>query len=159
MFLYLLTCFPSHGSLLCRSQAVSKIHVPIYPHLISEGRRNWTSLWPAEQRDNDSRATCYQIQIHAKMNGWIFSENLKIVAIKLLELTHSHHQIYRFALILYCVWVRCDVDILKRTTRAQSIYRKVYGTSYMARHYKAMPRIPRHGIPCQYSRHGTLLLA
>ena len=30
--------------LLCRLQAVSKIHVEIYPYLISEGRRNCSTL-------------------------------------------------------------------------------------------------------------------
>ena len=41
MFLYLATCFLRVTvSLLCRSQAVSKIHVPIYRYLISERRRN-----------------------------------------------------------------------------------------------------------------------
>ena len=38
----------SHGistvSSLCRSQPVPKIHVPIYPYLISEERRNCSTL-------------------------------------------------------------------------------------------------------------------
>ena len=37
MFSYLVTCFLSHGFVAIRLQAVSKIHVPIYPYLISEG--------------------------------------------------------------------------------------------------------------------------
>ena len=38
LFLYLETCFMRVAvSLLCRLQAVSQIHVPIYPYLISEG--------------------------------------------------------------------------------------------------------------------------
>ena len=37
-FLYLATCYLRVTvSLLCRLQAVSKIHVPIHPYLISEG--------------------------------------------------------------------------------------------------------------------------
>ena len=46
MFLYLATCFlRGTVSLLCRLQAVSKIHVPIYPYLyiISEGDE---IVWP-----------------------------------------------------------------------------------------------------------------
>ena len=44
-FFYLVTCFLRVTvSLLCRLQAVSKIHVPIY--LISEGRLNCSTLWP-----------------------------------------------------------------------------------------------------------------
>ena len=47
MFLYLVTYFRGVTvSLLCRLQAVSKIHVPIYPYLISEGRWNCSTLWP-----------------------------------------------------------------------------------------------------------------
>ena len=34
----------SHCSVAMPLQAVSKIHVPIYPHLISEGRRNCSAL-------------------------------------------------------------------------------------------------------------------
>ena len=45
MSLYLETCFQKIAvSLLCRLQAVSKIHVPIYPYIISEGRRNCSTL-------------------------------------------------------------------------------------------------------------------
>ena len=45
MFLYLETCFLRVTvSLLCRLQAVLKIHVPIYPYQISEGRRNCSTL-------------------------------------------------------------------------------------------------------------------
>ena len=72
-------------SLLCPLQAVSMMHVPIYPNL-SEGRRNCSTLWPAQQWNRDSgnmlpnMSTCE--------NGWSkFSENLKIVILKLLELT------------------------------------------------------------------------
>ena len=60
-FLYFVTFFLRVTvSLLCRLQAVSKIHVPIYPFQISEGRRNCSTLWPAQQRNRDSRETCYQ---------------------------------------------------------------------------------------------------
>ena len=83
MFLYLETCFLVTVLLLCRLQAVSKIHVPIYPYLISEGRRNCTTLWPAQQRNRDSQNTLPNIKTCE--NGWSnFSENLRIVALKLL---------------------------------------------------------------------------
>ena len=39
------------------SQAVSEIHAPIYPYLISEWRRNCLSLWPVQQRNRDSWET------------------------------------------------------------------------------------------------------
>ena len=48
MFLYFETCFLRVTvSLPCRLQAVSKIHAPIYPYLIGEGRRNCSTFWPA----------------------------------------------------------------------------------------------------------------
>ena len=50
MFLYLKTCFVRVTvSLLFQLQSVSKIHVPFYPYLISERRRNCSILWPAQQ--------------------------------------------------------------------------------------------------------------
>ena len=56
-------------------------------------------------------------------NRWSnFLENLRVVAMNLFEF-----QFYQFTLILYSVGVRWDVDILKQTARAQSIYREVYG--------------------------------
>ena len=36
--------FPESHGFVCRLQAVSKIHVPIHPYLISEGRRNCSTL-------------------------------------------------------------------------------------------------------------------
>ena len=56
MFLYLLTSFLRVTvSFLWRSQAVSKIHVTIYPFLTSELKRNCSSLWPAQQQNRDSQ--------------------------------------------------------------------------------------------------------
>ena len=74
MFLYLEACFLRVTvSLLCRLQAVSEMHAPIYPYLISKGRRNCSTLWMAQQRNRDSRETCYQIlkKKHEKMDGRI----------------------------------------------------------------------------------------
>ena len=49
MFLYFETCFLKVTvSLLCRLQAVPTIHDPIYPYLIGEGRRNCSTLCPAQ---------------------------------------------------------------------------------------------------------------
>ena len=46
MIFYLETCFLRVAvSLLCRLQAVSTMHVPIYPYLISEGRWNCSTSW------------------------------------------------------------------------------------------------------------------
>ena len=59
IFLYLATCFLRVTvSLLYRLHAVSKTQVAIYTHLISEGRRNCSTLWPAQQRNRDSFETC-----------------------------------------------------------------------------------------------------
>ena len=83
---YLVTCFLTVTvSFLCRLQDVSKIHVPIHPYLISVGRRNCSTVWPAQQQNwisgNMSR------NIKTCKNGWSnFSENLRIVKLKLLEL-------------------------------------------------------------------------
>ena len=82
---YLVICFMRVTvSWLCRHlQAVSKIHVTInLPCLICEWRRNCSTMWLAQQRNHDSQET------HMKIweNGWSnFSENLRIVALKLLE--------------------------------------------------------------------------
>ena len=55
-FIYLETCFLRVTvSLQWRLQAEKKVHVPIYPYLITEGRRNCWTLWPAQQRNRDSQ--------------------------------------------------------------------------------------------------------
>ena len=72
MFLYLEIYFLRVTvSLICRLQAISSIHVLIYPDLISEGIRNCSTLWPAQHRNRDSQATCYQIKKHANIGGRI----------------------------------------------------------------------------------------
>ena len=83
----LVTCFLRVTvSLLFRLQAVSKTPVPIYPCLIiSEGRRNCSTFWSAQQRNRDCQDTCYDINTFEN-ECWYFSENLKIVTLKLLEL-------------------------------------------------------------------------
>ena len=43
----------SHGFVAMPDKSVSNIHVLIYPYLISEWRRNCSTLWPAQQRNRD----------------------------------------------------------------------------------------------------------
>ena len=104
MFLYLVTCYlRGTVSLLWRLQAVPKIHVPIYPSLIREGKRNCSTLWPAQQRSRDSQETCYQILIHAKMDSRISAsfENrgFKITRVNSIHIAKS----INITLILYSV--------------------------------------------------------
>ena len=47
----------------------------IYPYLISELRRNCSSLRPVQQQNRDSQETCYWIWKHVKMNDWIFRKS------------------------------------------------------------------------------------
>ena len=68
-------------------------------------------------------------------NGWSnFSENLRLVALKLIELTRLLSQnlsIYSY-LLSFCMGlgVDCDVDIFKLTASAQHIYREVNDNIY-----------------------------
>ena len=59
-----------------------------------------------------------------------FLRKSESVAIKWLKLLNSHYQIYQFTLILYDVGVHCD-DIFKLTDRSQSVYRDVYGSTFL----------------------------
>ena len=86
MFLYLVTCFLRITvSLQCRLQAVSKIHVIIYPYLISEWRR---FVWNCDRQSNETVTLRKHVTKYETCeNGWLnFSENFRIV-VKLLELT------------------------------------------------------------------------
>ena len=73
-------------SLLCRLQAIYKIHVPIYHYRISEGRR---IVRPCDLHSNEAVLSGNTLQnINKCENGWSnFSENLRIIPLKLLELT------------------------------------------------------------------------
>ena len=108
MFLYLVACFLRVTvSWLCRLQAVSNIHVPIYPYLISEGRRNCSTLWPAQRLIPDSQETCYQIWKQEKMDGRIsqkIRENcgIKIARVNSILITKSIY-LQLFTLILHGV--------------------------------------------------------
>ena len=96
-FSYFVTCFLGVTvSLLCRLQAVSKIHIPIYPYLISEGRRNCS-------KNRDSQEAHYQILKYTKMNVQISQKILRIVALKLLELT----RFFSSNLSIHFNFVRC----------------------------------------------------
>ena len=88
MFLYLETCFLRVTvSLLCRSQAVSKIHVPIYPSLISVGSE---IVQTCDRHSNETltlRKHVTNLIIKTFENGrFNISQNLRVVAINLLEL-------------------------------------------------------------------------
>ena len=94
MFLYLVTCFLRVTVLLlCRLQAVSKIQAPIYPYLISEER--WKCSTNCDRHCNQTVTLRKHVtKIKTFENSvcvWIrrsnLSENLIIVALKLLELT------------------------------------------------------------------------
>ena len=64
MYLYFVTCFLRVTvSLLCRLEAVSKIHVPIYAYLISERKRNCSTWWPAQQQNRDSNWSNFRYYI------------------------------------------------------------------------------------------------
>ena len=85
MFECLVTCLLRVTVLLlCWLQTISKIKITIYPCLIiSEGRLNCLTFWLAQQRKPDMLPN-----INTCENWyWYFSENLRIVALKLLELT------------------------------------------------------------------------
>ena len=71
-----------------RLQTVSKIHVSIYPYLVSEERRNCSSFWSAQQRNNNELSANMLANIITCEN-WRsnFSENLGVVTIKLFELS------------------------------------------------------------------------
>ena len=101
--------------LLCRSRVVSKINILIYPYPISEVIGNCSSLWHTATKPWLSWNILPNIKTYE--NGWAnFSENLRIMAIKLLELKlNSQHQIYQFTYILYSFGVLCDIDIFKWT--------------------------------------------
>ena len=106
MFLYFVPCFLRvMVSLLCQSQAVSKIHVPIYPYLISEGRQNCLSCWLVQQQNCNSQETLTNIE--ACVNCLRFSENLshcdEIVWVNLICFTKSTN------LLWFCVVLGSDV--------------------------------------------------
>ena len=75
MFLYLVCFRVTTVTVLlpCRLEAVSKIHVPIYPNLISEGSWNFSILGLAQQRNRDSQETWFH---HEKKDFWI-SQKIK----------------------------------------------------------------------------------
>ena len=118
----LVTCFLRVTvSLLCRLQAVWKIHVPIYPCLIiSEGRRNCFTFWSAQQPKRD----CQEVTKYKHIQKWmlVFLGKFENRGIK-IAWVNSIHISKNINLLLFRMAseVRCDVDISKLTTRAQSI--------------------------------------
>ena len=83
MFECLVTCFLRvMVLLLCQLQAISKIHVSIYPCLIiSEGRRNSSTFWSAQQRNQNLGNMLPNINTCENW-CWYFSEKLRIVALR-----------------------------------------------------------------------------
>ena len=131
MFLYLETCFLRVTvSFLCRLQAVSKIHVPIYPYLtIMTGDE---IVRPCDQHNNETVTLMEHVPKCKNKRKLVveFLKKIRIVALKLLELIRflsPNLSFYSYLLELCIVLgVCCDVDIYKQTARAQSIYREVY---------------------------------
>ena len=98
------------ASLLFRLQPASKIHDPIYPYLISDGKRNCSTLWLSATKPWLSANMLPNIKTYE--NVWSnFSENLKIVALKLLELT----QFASPNLSMYFHFIRCRRSVLMIT--------------------------------------------
>ena len=104
----MVTCFPRVTvSLLCQLQAVSNLHVPIYPDQKVK-----------EDEIVTGRATKPRLSgimfpnINTCENGWSnFFENLIIVALKLLELTRFGSQNQS----IYFNIVRCLVSVMMLT--------------------------------------------
>ena len=81
MFVYLVICFLRVTvSVLCRLQAVWKMHFPIYPSLICEGRRNCSNLWLASNETATVRKHIKYKHMRKSMVEFLrkFWENLKI---------------------------------------------------------------------------------
>ena len=119
MFECLVTCLLRVTvSLLCRLQAVSKIHVPIYPCLIiSEGRRNCSTFWGAQHWNRGCQETCkYK---HKRKFMLLFLRKFENRCIKIARVNSI--RITKFInLLKFCMvsGVSCDVDIFKITARA-----------------------------------------
>ena len=104
-------------SLLCRLQSLSKIHVPIYPYLISEGRQNCSTLY----RHSNETATLRKRVPNINTWKWMIkflrkfkNHGIKIVRVNLIRITKS----INLRSILRC-WGSV-VDIFKLTARAYS---------------------------------------
>ena len=117
MFECLVTCFLRVKILLlCRLQAVSKIHVPIYPCLIiSEG---------SDRHSNEISTVRKHVIKYKHMRklmlvflGKFENRGIKIARVNSIRITKSMH-LLKFCMVL---GVCCDVDILKLTARVQSI--------------------------------------
>ena len=69
MFLYLVTCFLSVTvSVLCRLQSVSKIHVPIYPYLISKCDE---IVLPCDRHSNETVTLRKHVTKYKNMQKWM----------------------------------------------------------------------------------------
>ena len=89
-FLYLVSCFLSVTvSLQCRLQAVSMMHVTIYPFVIIEERRNRIDLVTGTPTKPYLSGNMLP-NINTCENGWSnFSENLRIARVNSIRITKS----------------------------------------------------------------------
>ena len=86
MSFYLVTCFPESHGFVAVPVTISNNFVS-HQQLDRNKLEHVSLLQLITGITTVSQETCYQILKHAKMDGQIFSENLRIVALKLLELT------------------------------------------------------------------------
>ena len=95
MVLYLVTYLVRVTvSLLCRLQAESKIHVPIYPHpILVKGEE---IVRPCDQHINGTVTVRKHVTKYKNMQKWMmnFSQNLRIAALKLFEFLSPNLSIY-----------------------------------------------------------------
>ena len=121
MLLYLVTFFPRVTvSLLCRLQDVSKIHFPIYPCLINEGRRNCSTLCSAQQRNCNSQEKCYHYKNKLKFLRKFVNRGIKIARVNSILITKSIN-LHLFIWFWTVSDVLCDVDVFKLTASVQFI--------------------------------------
>ena len=119
MILYLVAYFLRLTvSLICRLQAASNIHVPIYPYLISEGCRNCSTLWQAYS--NETVTLRKHVTKYKNMRKWMVeylkkfeNRGIKIVRVYSILITKCIN--LQLFTLLFCTvsGVRSDVHIFK----------------------------------------------
>ena len=108
LFLYLVTCFLKiMVSLLFRLQAVSKIYVPIYPYLISEGDE---IVRPCDRHSNETMTLRKHVTKYKHTWIWMFEFLRKFENRCIKDYFSSYPLINQFILILFgvegplCCW-------------------------------------------------------
>ena len=145
MFLYRITCFLRIAvSLLCQLQAVSKIHVPIYP----KGNEIFRLC---DRHNNETVTLGKHVTKYKHMRKWLVEflrnfENpgIKIARINSIRITTSIN-LLKFCTVLR---VRCDVDIFKLTARAQSINTDEVYASTKLLHTAHKSHLAFHKVVC-----------